>query len=169
MKGTKGGVKMAPWRAGILIGLMIVACIAADGSKLSKASNEELDVQKYVDNWVETWNTYDLNQVEKLFLQDDRVTYFSSEKEGVIIGFDAVREHHREFGFVEGGKEQPNKLWVEDLHSSTFGKTAVVTAIWFFQRSDKSVQRGPVTFVYVKQGEEFRIAHLHFANYLENK
>lgn len=158
---------MAPWRAVILIGVMVVACIAADGSKLSTASNGEFDVQKWVDAWVEIWNTYDLNQVEKIFLLDDRVTYFSSEKEGVIFGFDAVREHHRGFGFVEGGKEQPNKLWVEDLHSSTLGKTVVITGIWFFQRPDRSVQRGPVTFVYVKQGEEFRIAHMHFANYLE--
>lgn len=159
---------MASSRAAILIGLMAVVCIAGNSSKVSVASNEELKFQKWVDAWVEIWNTYDLNQVEKLFLLDDRTTYFSSEKEGVIIGFDAVREHHRGFGFVEGGKEQPNKLWVEDLYSSTFGKTVVVTGIWFFQRPDRSVQRGPVTFVYVKQGKEFRIAHMHFAIYLEN-
>ncbi len=160
---------MTPLRASILIGIMAVASIAGNSSKVSVTSDEEFDVQKWVDAWVEIWNTYDLNQVEKLFLLDDRVTYFSSETEGVIIGFDAVREHHRGFGFVEGGKEQPNKLWVEALHSSTFGKTAVVTGTWFFQRADKSVQRGPVTFVYVERGEEFRIAHMHFANYLENK
>jgi ketosteroid isomerase-like protein len=105
--------------------------------------------------------------VDRLFLQDDRVSYFSSEKEGAVIGIEAVREHHRGFGFVEGGKEQPNKLWVEELQTSAFGPTAVVTAIWFFQRPDGTVQRGPVTMVYVKVDKEFRIAHMHFANYLE--
>ena len=29
---------------------------------------------KTVDEWVKFWNTYDLNQVEKLFLKDGRVT-----------------------------------------------------------------------------------------------
>jgi hypothetical protein len=31
------------------------------------------------------------------------------------------------------------------------------------------VQHGPVTFVYVQEGEDYRLAHLHFANYeIEN-
>ena len=121
--------------------------------------------EQIVGAWVEMWNSYDLGQVDALFLTDDNLTYFSSEKEGVIKGIQAVREHHRGFGFVEGGKVSENKLWVEDLHTADFGTAVVVTGIWFFRRSSGQVQRGPVTFVYVKTGEEYRLAHLNFANY----
>lgn len=126
--------------------------------------------EQVVGAWVNMWNSYDLSQVDRLFLTDSRLTYFSSEKEGVIKGVEAVREHHRGFGFVEGGKASENKLWVEDLHTADFGSMVVVTGIWYFRRggSDK-VQRGPVTFVYVQQGDEYRLAHLHFANYAGEK
>jgi len=153
----------------VLTGIAVFVCAGINNPKLLEASEEDFDALQWVNAWVETWNSYDLNQVDKLFLQDERVTYFSSEKEGVISGIDAVREHHRGFGFVEGGKEQPNKLWVEDLQISSFGKISVVTAIWFFQRPDGSVQRGPVTIMYVQKGKEFRIAHMHFAHYLKKE
>ena len=125
----------------------------------------EFEVDRWVNTWAKIWNTYDLNQVDVLFLQDERLTYFSSEKEGLIIGIDAIREHHRGFGFVEGGKQQPNRLWVEDVHSETFGTTAIVTATWYFERPDGTVQRGPVTIVYVRKDEDYRIAHMNFSTY----
>ena len=114
------------------------------------------------------WNSYDLSLVDKLFLQDLRLTYFSSEKEGLIKGIAAVREHHRSFGFVEGGKVQDNKLWVEGLHTNIYRPVAVVTGVWFFRRGPEGsgeITRGPVTFVYVQDGKEYRLAHLHFADY----
>jgi len=147
----------------ILLTLMLTAC--GGGEKNAEAANPAFDPDRWVGAWVESWNTYDLDQVDRLFLRDDRVSYFSSEKEGAIRGMEAVREHHRDFGFVPGGKQQPNRLWVEDLRASAFDGAAVVTGFWFFQRPDGSVQRGPVTFVYVARGEEYRLAHLHFANY----
>ncbi len=121
--------------------------------------------EKIVDEWVKIWNNYDLNMVRKLFLDDDRVTYFSSEKKGLIKGIDNLVEHHREFGFVEGGKDNGNRLWLEDVDVEEFGDVAVVKADWIFQRkgSDKQ-QRGPVTIVYVLE-DKYRIAHAHFNNY----
>ena len=121
--------------------------------------------EQMVGAWVDMWNSYDLDRVDELFLGDDNLTYFSSEKEGAIRGIEAVREHHRGFGFVEGGKVQENELWVEDLYTADFGSAVVVTGIWFFRRRSGQVQRGPVTFVYAKRGKEYRLAHLHFANY----
>ena len=115
------------------------------------------------------WNTYDLSQVEDLFLQDNRLTYFSSEKEGAILGFDAVFEHHKGFGFIPGGKDQPNKLWLEDLHFADFNSSVVVTAIWYFQRPDGLKQRGPVTIVYIRHGDRFKIAHMNFSEYKDEK
>jgi ketosteroid isomerase-like protein len=115
--------------------------------------------------WVDMWNSYDLSQIDELFLRDANLTYFSSEKEGVIKGIEAVREHHRGFGFVEGGKASENKLWVEDLHTTDFGPAVIVTGVWHFRRGSGQVQRGPVTFVYVQKGDGYRLAHLNFGNY----
>ena len=121
---------------------------------------------KLVDEWVAIWNSYDLSRVPDLFLEDERVTYFSSEKEGAVIGFDALVEHHREFGFVEGGKESPNRLWLEDIHVAAYDSSAVVTAIWYFSRGGSpDAQRGPVTLVYVESDDGYRIAHANFSNY----
>ena len=125
------------------------------------------EVEQIVGEWVAMWNSYDLSQIDKLFLTDEDLTYFSSEKEGAIRGIEAVREHHRGFGFVEGGKVQENELWVEDLDATDFGSAVVVTGIWYFRGSSSRVQRGPVTFVYVRKGEDYRLAHLNFANYAQ--
>jgi ketosteroid isomerase-like protein len=121
---------------------------------------------KIVDDWVKFWNTYDLNQVERLFLKDDRVTYFSSEKQGVIKGYEALVRHHEGFGFVKGGKVQPNKLWIEGIDREDFGDSAIVCAVWFFKRpSAESPQKGPVTIVYERAPDGWRIAHANFGNY----
>jgi len=80
------------------------------------------DVQELITSWVAMWNSCDLAMVDQLFLLDSRVSYFSSEKEGLIQGIDAVRNHHVGFGFVDGGKSQENKLWVKDVQVSDFGR-----------------------------------------------
>ncbi len=137
----------------------------------STFSQEELDVpfdtDKWISAWVKMWNTYDLNQVDRLFMPDQRLTYLSSEKEGTLQGLEAIREHHRGFGFVEGGKDQTSKLWVEDLVTTDLGNTAVVSGIWYFRRPDSQVQRGPMTIVYLRENDRYRIVHMHFANYLD--
>jgi ketosteroid isomerase-like protein len=119
-----------------------------------------------VDDWVKFWNTYDLNQVEKLFLKDARVTYFSSEKQGVIKGYEALVKHHEGFGFVKGGKVQPNKLWLEGVDVEDFGGSAIVCAIWFFKRpNNEAAQKGPVTLVYESTPKGWKLAHANFGNY----
>jgi len=119
-----------------------------------------------IDEWVEIWNSYDLSRVRELFLDDGRVTYFSSEKEGIVKGIEAMVEHHREFGFVPGGKDSPNSLWLEDVDVEEFEASAVVTAIWCFKRGETgALQRGPVTLVYTLSGDGYRIAHANFGNY----
>ena len=122
--------------------------------------------RELVDEWVAIWNSYDLSRVPDLFLDNERATYFSSEKQGVIKGFGALMEHHRGFGFVEGGKEQENSLWLEDVDVEVFEGSAVVCAIWCFKRGGSDdVQKGPVTLVYVMTGGGYRIAHANFSNY----
>ena len=151
----------------------LLLCFGCNQSKNEKGysnmSTLEFNTEKIVGEWVKSWNTYDLNKVDRLFLQESNLTYFSSEKEGVLIGIEAIREHHKGFGFVKGGKDQPNKLWVEDLHTAKFNSAVIVTGIWFFQREDGSKQRGPVTIVYVRVNDDYRIAHMNFSNYINTK
>ena len=75
-----------------------------------------------------------------------------------------VIKHHKGFGFVNGGKSQQNKLWLEDLIITSLGQSVVVTGIWFFKKPGK-LQKGPVTIFYLKEDNQFKIAHMHFANY----
>jgi hypothetical protein len=70
-----------------------------------------------------------------------------------------------EFGFVQGGKDTGNKLWLENVEILSFGEFVVVKADWIFQRKGSdSLQRGPVTLNYIKL-DRYRIAHAHFSNY----
>ena len=123
------------------------------------------DGAREVRAWVDMWNRYDLDQVDALFLRDARVTYFSSEKAGLIAGIDALRAHHRGFRFVPGGADRGSRLWLEDARAQTYGGAVVVAATWFFQRAGSTTpQRGPVTLIMVREGATCRIAHAHFAN-----
>ena len=133
-----------------------------------KDSKPNFNTEELIRAWVSMWNSYDLSRVDQLFLADSRATYFSSEKEGLIKGINAIRDHHKGFGFVDGGKVQPNKLWVEDLQTNMYGPVVIVTGVWFFRRGQKDsgkTQHGPVTIAYIQIEDEYRIAHMHFANY----
>jgi ketosteroid isomerase-like protein len=120
-----------------------------------------------LDAWVELWGTYDLDRVDDLFVQDDRLTYFSSETEGLIQGFDRIVEHHQGFGFESGGSDRDQRIWVEEVEIVEFGDTALIGAIWFFGApgSPESAQRGPMTVLAIPSEDGYRIAHMHFATY----
>jgi uncharacterized protein (DUF1330 family) len=133
------------------------------------------DIVGAVGAWVDAWNTRDLDRVEDLFLTDSTVTYFSSEREGLIRGIDAVREHHVSMGFVAGGAPAESELWIEDAEYRLHNQHYVVTAVWYFgdrAASRDSIQRGPMTAVYVRVGNNsdhasYRIGHMHFSEYQE--
>jgi ketosteroid isomerase-like protein len=153
-----------PFFASVVISLAVATTSIASAGPSAEA-------ERLVASWVALWTSYDLDRVDDLFLQDDRVTYFSSEKEGLIRGIEDVREHHRGFGFVPGGKKAERELWVERVESDDVGDTLVVTAIWYFGHRKKQSaenQRGPMTMVYIRAAGGHRIAHLNFGNY-ENR
>ncbi|MHC4925492.1 MAG: YybH family protein [Planctomycetota bacterium] len=128
--------------------------------------DQDAAVQRAVDEWVAMWNSYDLDEVERLFVADETVTYFSSETAGLIQGIVSLVEHHRGFGFAPGGAATASRLWLEEVEIRKDGSTAVVLADWLFQRAgaDGPPQKGPVTFVFVARGGTYRILHAHFAN-----
>ena len=126
------------------------------------------DAQAETADWVDLWRTYDLDGVDDLFVTDSTVSYLSSEREGLVLGFDSVLAHHQGFGFVPGGSPPDQELWLEDVLGQQRDDVATVTAVWFFgdrTAPRDSVQRGPVTFVYTHIGGRWRIAHVQFANY----
>ena len=121
---------------------------------------------KLIDDWVKFWNTFDLSQVENLFLKDDRITYFSSEKQSLIKSYKELIKHHEGFGFVKGGKVVLSKLWLEEIDIEDFGDSAIVCAIWFFKRPNvEDPQTGPVTIIYERTADGWGIAHANFGNY----
>ena len=133
---------------------------------LNEITQEEID--QITDKWLDLWATYDLDDLEDIFLQSKDLTYFSSETQGLIKGYAAIKPHHEAFGFIEGGKKPEKSLWLENLESRIHDGSAVLTAIWYF--GDKtapkdSVQNGPVTFVMTYGDGGLKIAHVHFANY----
>ncbi len=129
------------------------------------------EAQATIDQWVKLWGTYDLNLLPEIFLTTDELTYFSSEKEGLIKGYAQMLPHHAGFGFVAGGKQPRINLWLEDIETRLYGQTAVVAAVWYNTgygepREKARAQRGPVTFVLVRDDAgRVKIAHAHFANY----
>jgi ketosteroid isomerase-like protein len=152
-----------------IVGLLLIvsgaSCSAPDESRTVP---EEFDAEAHLAAWVELWATRDLARVDELFLADSSLTYFSSEREGLIQGIAAVREHHAGFGFLDGGAEPDQELWVEELQSSVYGTVAVVTGIWLFgdrRAPPDSISRGPMTIVYTWTDDGYRIAHMHFAEY----
>ena len=147
--------------------MMLVQSLSLAFALLVTPTQRATNVSAAVDQWVAMWNSYDLDRVNELFVTDSRVTYFSSERDGLVHGIEAVREHHRGFGFVAGGREPEQELWVESMRVDAFDDTAVVTAVWYFGNRDSKTdaQRGPMTMVYVRVAGELRLAHLHFASY----
>jgi len=131
------------------------------------------DIIRAVGTWVDAWNTRDLDRVDDLFLTDSTVTYFSSEREGLIRGIEAVREHHVNMGFAPGGAPAESELWIEDVNYRQPGLYYVVTAVWYFgdrTAPRDSIQHGPMTAVYVRVGNDeynssYRIGHMHFSEY----
>ncbi len=128
-------------------------------------SQKTYSPESVIQAWETMWNTYNLTEVDRLFVTDRSVTYFSSEYEGLIQGIDALRNHHAKFGFINGGKQTGNKLWLENTHYEYSDRSCIVTATWYFQRqgSDQH-QSGPVTFVLVNTKRAWRIKHAHFSN-----
>ena len=139
--------------------------LAAFGLMVPSVRADSGGVRKAVDDWVQMWNTFDSLEVDRLFLQSEDLTYFSSERQGLIQGIEAVRAHHKGFGFAAGGNDPATRLWLDGVHIYRYHSTASVTAIWYFQRTDGSLQRGPMSVFYVKQGDEYKIAHMNFSNY----
>jgi len=159
---------VATVRSRPIAGIMIAAIAVTGCSLTTDHDNLQFDAASAVGAWVAMWNSYDLDLVDELFLTDSSVTYLSSEREGVITGIDAVREHHAGFGFAPGGEPTQTTLWVESLHATMPGEIAIVTGTWYFRSGPDAtgeLQRGPMTLVFVPADDGYRIAHAHFSDY----
>jgi len=123
--------------------------------------------QAVLDGWLTMWREYDLDRLGDLFVNDDALTYFPSDREGVIEGFPAVLDYHRGLGFTAGGFEPENELWLEDVTLADFDDSAIVTGIWNFgaRLAGRVAGRGPLTLVIARTASGYRISHVNFGNY----
>ena len=148
----------------VIIIFLWVGCAPRESQPLDRE-----DVDELVDQWLRLWSTYDLNMLGEIFWDDASMTYFSSERRGLIKGFESMRPHHEAFGFVDGGKKPDKELWLEDIDVTLQPTFAVVGAVWYFgdrTMSTDSVQNGPVSFVILQDKDgKIKIGHTHFANY----
>ena len=123
--------------------------------------------QQALEYWLALWRRYDLDRLGEIFLDDSTLTYFSSDSEGIKEGYDAVVEHHRDLGFVSGGFQPENELWLEDTLIADFEESVVVTGVWYFGNriSRETAGRGPMTMVLVRTTAGYKISHIHLGNY----
>lgn len=120
-----------------------------------------------LETWLDMWRRYDLDRVDQLFVSDDALTYFASDREGLLEGVDAVREYHAGLGFVAGGFQPGQELWLEQVTISDFGESAVIGAVWYFGHrvNRQAAGRGPLTMVLTRTPSGLRISHVNFGNY----
>jgi ketosteroid isomerase-like protein len=144
--------------------VVLVAMLAWPADVHSQSAQDRRLVSRLVARWETSWNSYDLREVDSLFFRDESVTYFSSERAGLIAGIARLREHHQGFGFRDGGVASSNRLWLADTVTHWSGRVATVLATWHFRRGDGTQQSGPVTLVVAPRGRGYRIAHAHFSN-----
>jgi hypothetical protein len=124
-----------------------------------------------LDAWLGMWRRYDLDGVDDLFLDDDGLTYFASDREGLISGLDAVRAYHADAGFAPGGFQPESELWLEEVSISDFGESAVIGGVWYFgnRLNGQSSGRGPLTMVLTRAPNGLKISHLNFGNYARER
>jgi len=124
-------------------------------------------VQDALDGWLRAWRRYDLDGLADVLLQDRALTYFANDEEGTLEGFDAVRAYYEGLGFVSGGFQPENELWLQDVLVADFEETAVISAVWHFgsrlMRTDAA--RGPFSMVVVRTSSGYRISHVNMGNY----
>lgn len=154
----------------ILVCLSVLACEQGNTDDSPQKTNvSEAEAKLVVDKWLMLWETYDSDMLGDIFLQSEDLTYFSSEKEGLMQGFEELLPHHTGFGFVAGGKKPELSLWLENVETRVYDGSVMVGGVWYFGDKSQpidSISNGPVTFVLVKNSEGItKIAHTHFANY----
>lgn len=138
---------------------------AGDGTVVITAGHES--PRGALNAWLNLWRRYDIDALDDVFLVDPALTYFASDHEGVIEGWDAVRSYYVEQGFVPGGYPTIDQLWLEDAIITDFDESAVVSAVWRFGNrvTPQDAGRGPFTMVVVKTSSGFRVSHVNMANY----
>jgi imidazolonepropionase-like amidohydrolase len=116
--------------------------------------------------WLALWRRYDLDRLDRVFLRDASLTYFASDTEGLLEGYEAVLQHHRELGFLPGGYQPERELWVEDVLVTDFDESAVITGTWYFGNrvGPQTAARGRLTMVLVRTSNGYKISHLHLGD-----
>ena len=117
--------------------------------------------------WLAAWRSYDLDRLDDIFLEEDDLTFFPSDGQEVLRGYDAVEAWHRAQGFVPGGFAPQEELWLEDVVVANFDRSAVITAVWRFGNrvAPEGGARGRLTVVLLRTPAGYRISHVNMGRY----
>ncbi|MSR21146.1 MAG: hypothetical protein EXR91_09235 [Gemmatimonadetes bacterium] len=138
-----------------------------DVAETRPAGDGAATAEDLLEGWLAMWRRYDLDRMADLFVNDDALTYFPSDREGLIEGFAAVREYHEGLGFVAGGFQPESEMWLEQVTVADFEESAVIGAVWYFgtRVNRRAGGRGPLTMVLARTDAGYRISHVNFGNY----
>ncbi len=141
--------------------------LAEDDGAAAQPASGLASPQDALEAWLGAWGSYDLDILRDALLVDATLTYFPNDEQAVLEGWDAVRDYHERLGFVPGGFDPENDLWLEDVVVADFDESAVVTATWHFGNRVLRAEaaRGPLTIVAVRTTGGYRISHVNMGNY----
>jgi hypothetical protein len=163
------GIRSRSRYLGAAVALLGAAGCASPAPTSDPGTLARTEVEALLAEWLDLWATYDLDRLPDVFWRDPGLTYFSSERRGLLRGYEALIPHHAGFGFVAGGAPPRQSLWLDEVNIVLHPGAAVVDAVWYFgdpAAPRATAQQGPVTFVLIRDAAgRPRIAHTHFANY----
>jgi uncharacterized protein (TIGR02246 family) len=110
------------------------------------------DASAVIDHWAVVFNANDAEAVVKLYAPDALLHGTSSPK--LNVGTDAIREYFK--GLPGSG----NTVTIGERHMVALSDTAVM-GVGFYQFSRPTVRPARFTFVIVKRGNDWVIAHHH--------
>ncbi len=122
-----------------------------------------LELEKKIENYVTSINQLDLDLGRSLWLDNDKVSFIHPR--GHSVG---VNDIINAFYVETMGRFSSRDLRVKNLDMMITDQTAVVTFYWDFYAvfkadNDNIETHGRETQVFVKEGEDWKLTHIHYS------
>ena len=118
------------------------------------------EIMAAFDTYVVGWHDGNLKQLTGSYLNDGRVSAYwpDPSRGGLLEGWTRISTDLDDIFTHSGGMD----LDFHDRKIEVYGNTAVLTSLWTWAAPPSpSFTHGRVTFVFVKQGKQWRVVHEH--------